>query len=315
MIRRCALIPALAILSSCAAGPSNPTDILPQDASRPAAVPYWSQTITWAAKVTVSCTIESNGLPTGCQVRKIIGNPAFGDSALEYARSLVYEPGYRSGNAKVEPDHLIQIGFQAAGQGLPRDAPAAAAVLPNVEYPPTVKDPAPATVRLSCTIQVDGSTAGCTILQRNGDPALTEAALRYARQAHYAPAWQRGHAVPEPNHIITLIFKPPPEPFVNLPPAPAGVIFGKPVYANRLRYPDGAVGRRAEADVLVLCDLGADGVNRNCTVAGIHGDPIFGPAALAFISGETLHATSAGQPVAVPHRPIVVRFRTRDSTW
>jgi hypothetical protein len=60
--------------------------------------------------------------------------------------------------------------------------------------------------------------------------------------------------------------------------------------------------------VLIICDLGADGVNRNCVIGGIYGDPAAGPAGLEYFEQLRVFATRAGRPVAVPHKGYTVTY-------
>jgi TonB family protein len=288
---------------------------MPQDASRPTAIADWSPTIEWVAKVNVACRVEADGRPSGCTVHDITGNPAFGEPALQYARSLVYQPGYSSGAGSVEPNRIVQIGFQAPGKWLSRDMHAGIAVMPAVEYPATINDRSTGDVRIACDIEIDGNTSNCVVLRLKGDSAFAEAALRAARKAHYTPAWQRGRAVTESHHIIDIVFSPPRDPFPNMPIVPTDVVFSKPAYSTKLRYPIEAIDQREGGNALVVCDLGLDGANHDCIVAGVHGNSAFGPAALAYVRSETIYATRGGAPIAVPHHPYEVRFMINHSQW
>jgi len=314
------LFPLILALTACAGpaafAPDQPAqDILPQDASKPLAVDDWSAKDKWIAKVTVSCHLDANGEPSNCAVRKIDGNPAFGPAALEYANSLVFLPGFTTGKGDVEPDHILKIGFHRPNEFWPRDTTAGASVLPPIEYPSEVKDGTAGRVKLSCTVQATGTLTDCSVLAVQGNPAFAAAALRMTQKVHYSPAWHRGHAVPEPEHVVMIDFPAPFPPFANLPKPTPGIVYTKVISTRRLSYPDAAADRDLAGDVLVICDLGADGINRNCAVAGIHGDPLFGPPALDYVSGQIIHATSNGVPVAVPHRGDVVTFRPDKTTW
>jgi outer membrane biosynthesis protein TonB len=168
---------------------------------------------------------------------------------------------------------------------------------------------------MTCTVQVDGSPSDCTVISVDGASAFADAALLLVRKLHYTPAWQHGHVVPEPHHMVSIVFTPPPDPFPDIPKPPKDVVFSKPTFSARLPYPSAAMDRNLEGDVLVLCDVGMDGGNHNCSVAGIHGDPSFGPAALAYVMSETIHATRNGLPVAVAQHATLITFHADRSKW
>jgi hypothetical protein len=122
------LIHAVLALAACAPSGESATnaDIGPQDATRPhsfdAPPPDVNPNVKWirrVAVVTVSCRIGADGRPSGCEVRDVKGNASFAEPALEYARSVVYRPGFETGTATVEPNHLSYVAFQAATSFLP----------------------------------------------------------------------------------------------------------------------------------------------------------------------------------------------------
>ena len=185
----------------------------------------------------------------------------------------------------------------------------------HLAYPPQIKDGSTGKVELSCTVGITGDLENCTVTDVQGGQPFADLAQREVRRAHYSPAWEHGKPVPETDRHVTLVFVPPPDPFpVSLAP-PSGVLFGKPTFGTRLAYKDILIDRHQQGSALVFCDLGQDGVNRNCAIGGVHGDPAFGAAALAHVSSEVVHATRAGMPVAVAHRAYVVTFSEDLSVW
>jgi TonB family protein len=225
----------------------------------------------------------------------------------------VFLSPYNGGPPVASPQEFV-VGFHAAKDFLPTTK-AGISVPPPVQYPAAVTDGSIGEVHVSCKIEVDGSTSNCNVLQLRGNPAFADAALTAARRAHYTPAWQHGRAVAETNHVMKIVFTPPFPPFFDVPKPPPGVVFSKAISSTRLEYPVVAEERQQQGDVLISCDIGLDGRNHDCVVAGIHGDAAFGPAALAYVGGQTIHATKDGVPIAIAHHTTVIRFRLDRTLW
>jgi hypothetical protein len=64
--------------------------------------------------VTVECTIETDGHPTGCKVLSTAGGAAFSSSTMAWLNnsSLRYQPAVRNGQAQREV-HQWVVTFQA----------------------------------------------------------------------------------------------------------------------------------------------------------------------------------------------------------
>ena len=290
---------------------------MPKDAAKPTELkspPKDTPWQTWVAVAMVSCRIEANGHPSNCTLRDLKGDASFGEPAVQYARSLVYRPGFDTGAGPVIPDHQSLIGFRAASKLFPSEQRAAPGFVPKVNYPAEIRDGSTANVRLACDVQLDGTPANCSVLANTGAASFAREALLATKALHYEPAWANGQAVREDHRVISIWFSPPIL-FPENPTSDQGLVPGPRTMSVRLEYPSKAAENGRDGGALIYCDLGADGVNRNCAVAAVQGDAAFGPAALTFVQGETQQMTRNGVPVAVPHHSYIIRFVLDRNRW
>ncbi len=306
---------ALATASGCAGQPgSGSARVTPASTSRPViarlpAAPHWLYTV-----VNVVCTIGIDGRAAGCSVPDRDADPAFARSAVEYMQALRFKPPIRDGAATAEVE-ATPIGFLQPGV-MATASPPQIAVLPHVAYPAGIgPEVGRVVVYLGCAIEITGDTSHCMVTSADGPPAFASAALDAASKALYSPAWRAGHPERTADYPITVVFKPPLAPFARGPALPAGVVVRNVSPGPLLGYPAAMLEREREGEVLIACDLGTDGVNRNCAIAEIHGDAAFGQPALAYIAALHQFATRDGVPVAVPGMLHAIRFTRNEDRW
>jgi TonB family protein len=141
-------------------------------------------------RVIVTCTIEADGRPTGCRATANQGGPIFATAALTWLRhgGVQYRPVMLDGTAQrstqswlitmTEPKsmlarakrqkHIVEerTGNAHGDVRASFSTPLIDGGLPD--YPDQYQDGQSGDVTVTCTIQTDGKTAGCTTLKATG---------------------------------------------------------------------------------------------------------------------------------------------------
>jgi hypothetical protein len=309
--RACGGLLALLCCQCTQAGTSVPT---PSNAARPFSERYENlYDPRRFAVITVACDIGIDGLTSNCHAVDA-GQKDFEQSALEYARSI-YEPMVQDGQPTTDPGHIFHIEFIPPGGGYFRSSVQAEAYPGDpLDYPASVSMEASADVTLTCTIKVDGTTSDCAVKENTGDPAFASVALLAARARHYMPAWSDGHPHEETDHKIVLHFPVREIHFPGEPAKPEGV---KVDVLQRVRpeYPEEMIERMEDGAVLVVCNIGLDQHNHDCSVAGRNGSQAFEKPAMDAASSYVVRATQSGQVVAVEKYPYLINFRVNRDVW
>jgi len=315
-MKRHTIIAAVGLLTLAGCAAKDASELTPQDAARPMAYFPTLPNMGWIAVADVECQVEPNGHTSNCRVVNLQGNQAFAAPAVEYGLAQPYLPSAADRPNVAPRTANMHVGFVAATNFLPTHSLPQPVITPEPPYVAGLADGSTVHVKLRCTILATGYVSGCTVRDGAGNPALTDAALKHVSKLYYTPAWRGGHFVADADHDITIEFSPPPAAFANQPPPPPkDVVFSAASLKKFPHYPGSMADRGTEATVLIICDLGADGNNRNCVIGGVRGDPEAGPAALAFYQREKFYATRDGQPVALPQHGYVISFRKPHSIW
>jgi protein TonB len=78
---------------------------------------------------------------------------------------------------------------------------------PPLEYPPRMLAAGrEGSVNAECTIEADGSTNNCVVVNSVGGSVFADAALSFFKTHKYAPAVRNGVAVREEHHALQIIF-------------------------------------------------------------------------------------------------------------
>ncbi len=312
-MHRAAIALVLSVVA-CSVGSARTAGVTPASVTRPVvvrrtAVAGWLYTV-----IDVVCSIGDNGRASRCTARDPAADPAFASSVVEFMQSLQFMPPVKDNAVQKSQIQVTPIGFLQPGV-IPSDVPPQITTEPPLRYPPTAVKMGRVAVQLTCDVELDGDTSHCAVRNDNLPAPFLSAALDAAVQAHYLPAWKAGHPVREASHAIYLVFRPPGVLFPNMPAPKSGLVMSKSSRGVPVNYLVAAIENKDEGEVLVLCDLGNDGINRDYAVAGIHGNPAFGPPALASVRSETEIATLNGVIVAVPKMPHVIRFQIAQNRW
>ncbi len=156
-------------------------------------------------------------------------------------------------------------------------------------------------VKVGCDVAADGTKSNCAVVSNTGGPQYAASALHFVQTHVYKPASHDGKPIPT-YHVWNLHFQP------NTPGQPAPAPAPRYIMTG-LVYPMAAYTKGEEGDVSVNCDVGVDGAAHNCKVLRVDGDPVFGPAALAFVErARYAPATHNGVPIAQNHT-WVLNFR------
>ena len=79
---------------------------------------------------------------------------------------------------------------------------------PPLVYPPRLlAEQRQGAVQLECTVESDGTTNHCVIVDNRGDYEFTVAAMNYVTAARYSPRVHNGVAVKEEHHRFNIVFK------------------------------------------------------------------------------------------------------------
>lgn len=78
---------------------------------------------------------------------------------------------------------------------------------PPLKYPPRMlAAQREGRVRVECTVEADGTTNNCALLEYKGAYEFTAAALNYVKAARYSPRVRNGTPVKEEHHQFDIIF-------------------------------------------------------------------------------------------------------------
>lgn len=181
---------------------------------------------------------------------------------------------------------------------------------PVLRYPPDMMKVAQeGAVDVACTVQTDGTTRDCVVLDYTGGAAFADAALDYVSHARFRPAMHDGVPVEEKRHRWTIAFK------LNSPPAPlpqTWMISSDPISGPALVYPAKVKQQHKLWRVQVECTVMVTGWTKDCVVRMSADDAEFNKAALDYVS-RSRYVPQIVQGIASEARHMwTIRFSEED---